>query len=103
MNSGAFPTKLLGCFAGRIENRVFVFIRKLNLFCGGISLTAVAVRVLVGFNRVSIPTRIVRMLPDPCHEKFSVHFCSASRGTNSYCKLLAVLIRSTSHSRSTNS
>ena len=62
MNSGAFPTKLLGCFAGRIENRVFVFIRKLNLFCGGISLTAVAVRVLVGFNRVSIPTRIVRML-----------------------------------------
>ena len=48
------------------------------------SLTAVAVRVLVGFNRVSIPTRIVRLLALAGVRRVS-H--SVSSSTNSCCEL----------------
>ena len=102
MSSGAFPTKLLGCFAGIIGIFGFGPAGIVDMAILNFSLTAVAVRVLVGFNRVSIPTWTVRVQTDPAREKFSIHFCSGSRGTTSYCKLLAILIRSTSHSRSTN-
>ena len=62
-----------------------------------------AVRVLVGFNRLSISPRIVRLRIDSAVERVAVHVSSGSRGTNSWCELLAVLIRSARHSRSTDS
>ena len=54
-----------------------------------------AVRVLVGFNRLSISPRIVRLRVDSAAERVAVHVSSGSRGTNSWCEVLAVLIRST--------
>ena len=68
-----------------------------------ISLTAVAVRVLVGFNRAFHLSSDRAVARASCRPIVRNHFCSASRGTNSWCELLAVLIRSTSHSRSTDS
>ena len=50
------------------------------------SLTAVAVRVLVGFNRVSIPTRIVRLQIDS----------AAKRSRSTFLPVLAALIRGAS-------
>ena len=66
-------------------------------------MTAVAERVLVEFNRAQHPQSDGAFIANPCRQKVAVHFCSGSRGTNSWCELLAVLIRSTSHSRSTAS
>jgi len=59
--------------------------------CVAFSLTALAVRVLVGFKGSSIPSRMLRMQPVRRNRR-PIRFGNSSRGTNSYCENQAVML-----------